>query len=92
MPNSSYSTYRVIMKTGAFPMDRGRYSLRRSIICHDTDAMACTPGRIVRLQASRSAVRWVVLARSTGRPGAHVVVICMSTAQNCEPPRLAWVT
>ena len=43
------STYRIILKPDAFPMDRGWYRLHRGTMGHGFDAMARTPGRVVRL-------------------------------------------
>ena len=47
--NSPESTYRRIMKPDAFPMDCGWYRLHRGAMGHGSDAMARTPGRVVRL-------------------------------------------
>ena len=48
-PNSPESTYGIIMKPDAFPMDRGWYRLHRGMMGHGSDAMARTPGRVVCL-------------------------------------------
>ena len=47
--NSPESTYQIILKPDAFPMDRGWYRLHRGATGHGSDATACTPGRVVRL-------------------------------------------
>ena len=48
-PNSPESTYRIILKPDAFLMDHGWYRLHRGTMGHGYDAMARTPGRVVRL-------------------------------------------
>ena len=53
--NSPESTYQITRKPDAFPMDRGWYRLPRGATGHGSDATACTPGRVVRLEVSRSA-------------------------------------
>ena len=47
--NSPESTYQIILKPDAFPMDRGWYRLHSRATVHGSDATARTPGRVARL-------------------------------------------